>query len=286
MAKSDNGLGDAEVMMKQVGGRTLRVARWRARVKRGKVADNPPLLFFNGVGANIELVAPFARALGERDFIIFDMPGVGDSPDPVLPYNPISMSRTAAELMTKLGYDAMDVMGVSWGGALAQHFAMQYPARVERLILAATTAGWMMMPGKLSALSKMANPRRYIDHKYMAKHFDTLYGGKTDGAGGHLERIRPPSGVGYFYQLLAMVGWTSAPLLPFLLKAETLIIMGEQDNIVPVINGRFLASLIPNAELRTIADGGHMFLVSQAEESLAIITEFLDRERQPAKAAA
>ncbi|MEQ1689255.1 MAG: alpha/beta fold hydrolase [Sphingopyxis sp.] len=279
MTKQDSPLSDAEVMMMQAGGRTLRVARWKARgQKRGHKAA-PPLLFFNGVGANIELVAPFARAVGERDFIIFDMPGIGESPDPLIPYNPITMSQTACAIMSDLGYDSMDVMGVSWGGAMAQHFAMQYPARVERLILAATTAGWMMVPGKLSALSKMANPRRYIDPDYMAKNFATLYGGKTDGANGHVGRIRPPSGVGYFYQLLAMVGWTSAPLLPFLLKAETLVMMGEDDNIVPVSNGRFLASLIPGAELHIVKHGGHLFLVAQAEESLAIVNAFLDRPR-------
>lgn len=276
--KSDNNLlGDAEVMMMQAGGRTLRVARWRAHGAKGKKSAALPLLFFNGIGANIELVAPFARMVGSRDFVIFDMPGIGESPDPLVPYNPITMTAAAAEIMTQLGYDRMDVMGVSWGGAMAQHFAMQYAARVGRLILAATTAGWMMVPGKLSALSKMANPRRYIDPDFMAKNFATLYGGKTDGADGHVARVRPPSGVGYFYQLLAMVGWTSAPLLPFLLKAKTLIIMGEDDNIVPLANGRFLANLIPNAELVVIKGGGHLFLVGQAQESLAIVNAFLDR---------
>lgn len=267
-------LGEAEVMMRDVGGRTLRVARWLAQSK----SDEPPLLFFNGIGANIELVAPFARALGDRDFIIFDMPGVGESPDPVLPYNAITMSRTAATLMDDLGYTGqMDVMGVSWGGAMAQNFTLQYGARVRKLILAATTAGWMMVPGKLSALSKMADPRRYVDPNYMAKNFATLYGGTTQGSQGHVSRLKPPSGIGYVYQLLAMVGWTSAPLLPFMLKAETLILMGSADNVVPLANGRILATLIPGSELRIIEGGGHLFLVTQSEESLAIITEFLDR---------
>ena len=83
-----------------------------------------------------------------------------------------------------------------------------------------------------------------------------------------------------------MVGWTSAPLLPFLLKAETLVIMGEDDNIVPVSNGRFLASLIPGAELHIIKDGGHLFLMAQAEESLAIVNAFLSRPREAKRKAA
>lgn len=282
MIKNDDPLHGATVTMEDIGGRTLRVARWTSAHN----ADALPLLFFNGIGANIELVAPFARQLGDRDFVIFDMPGIGGSPDPLIPYNAISMSRTAMLLMERLGYSRMDVMGVSWGGAMAQNFAMQYPDKVDRLILAATTAGWMMVPGKFSALSKMANPRRYIDPDFMTKNFATLYGGDTQGSDGHVERLRPPSGTGYFYQLLAMVGWTSAPLLPFLLKAKTLVMMGEKDNIVRPINGEFLASLIPNAELRVIPDGGHLFLVAQAEESLAIIREFLGRTSDDQRIAA
>lgn len=282
MIKNDDPLHGATVTMEDIGGRTLRVARWTSAHN----ADALPLLFFNGIGANIELVAPFARQLGDRDFVIFDMPGIGGSPDPLIPYNAISMSRTAMLLMERLGYSRMDVMGVSWGGAMAQNFAMQYPDKVDRLILAATTAGWMMVPGKFSALSKMANPRRYIDPDFMTKNFATLYGGDTQGSDGHVERLRPPSGTGYFYQLLAMVGWTSAPLLPFLLKAKTLVMMGEKDNIVRPINGEFLASLIPNAELRVIPDGGHLFLVAQAEESLAIIREFLGRTSDEQRIAA
>jgi poly(3-hydroxyalkanoate) depolymerase len=280
-------LEDAEVRMETVGRRILRVARWTAPKRRGATA-HPPLLFFNGIGANIELVAPFARRLGNRDFIIFDMPGVGGSPDPLVPYNPFTMSATAAKLMDQLGYEGqtIDVMGVSWGGAMAQHFAMQYAGRVGRVILAATSAGWLMMPGKISALSKMANPRRYVDPSFMADNFKTLYGGDLSGSGDHVRRLRPPSGLGYMYQLIAMLGWTSAPALPFFMKAETLIMMGDDDRIVPLANGKFLASLIPNSELHVVEGGGHLFLVSQAESCIGKITAFLDAPREEAKAAA
>lgn len=273
--------------MENVGGRILRVGRWIAPRRRGRPSV-PPLLFFNGIGANIELVAPFARRLGHRDFIIFDMPGVGGSPDPLVPYNPFTMTATAAKLMDQLGYEGqtIDVMGVSWGGAMAQHFAMQYPARTGRVILAATSAGWMMMPGKISALSKMANPRRYVDPNYMADNFKTLYGGDVSGSGEHVRRLRPPSGIGYLYQLLAMVGWTSAPLLPLLMKAETLIMMGDDDNIVPLANGKFLNSLIAGSELYVVEGGGHLFLVSQAESCIGKITEFLDAPREAEREAA
>ena len=263
----------AEISMETIDGRTIRVARWKAtRPGQGRV----PLLFFNGIGANIELVAPFAKHLDTRDFIMFDMPGTGGSPDPVVPYNSFTMTKLARALVKRFGYDRVDVMGVSWGGAMAQHFAMQYPKCTRRLVLAATSPGMVMVPGKLSALSKMANPRRYIDPDFMAKNFSTLYGGSTKGAAGHMNRIKPPSPIGYFYQLLALAGWTSAPFAPFLLKAKTLILMGEKDNIVPLANGKLLRTLIPDSELQIIKDGGHLFLVSQAPETLKLVNAFLD----------
>jgi len=149
----------AAVSMAQVGGRTLRVATWRL----DEPSEHLPVLFFNGIGANIEAVAPLAQTLTERPFIMFDMPGIGESPDPVMPYNPFTMSWTAAQLLDQLGVDDVDVMGISWGGGMAQHFSMQHASRVRRVVLIATSAGMLMMPGSPKALTKMANPRRYID---------------------------------------------------------------------------------------------------------------------------
>ena len=263
-----------QISLEDVGGRALRVARWRL----DQPSDHPPILFFNGIGANIEAVAPLAEKLTERGFIMFDMPGTGESPDPTVPYNPFTMTWTASRILDRLGIEVADVMGVSWGGAMAQHFALQHPKRTRRLVLAATTPGMLMVPGDMSAITKMANPRRYVDAKFMNEHFATLYGGLTKNPGAkaqHIGRLKPPSPRGYVYQLLALLGWTSAPALPFL-KKETLVIMGEDDAIVPVINGRILASLIPNARLEVFPDAGHLFLLTHPEESTALLREFLD----------
>jgi poly(3-hydroxyalkanoate) depolymerase len=267
--------------MEVVDGRTLRVAVWRAT----KASTKLPILFFNGIGANIEAMAPMAEMLDDRDFITFDMPGVGGSPDPVVPYNAILMARIAALLLDRFNMPVVDVMGVSWGGAMAQQFALQNGARTNKLILIATSAGMLMIPGNPAALIKMADPRRYIDPQFMAKHFKTLYGGATGGKEGHIGRITPPSKTGYFYQLLAMMGWTSAPFLPFM-KTQTLIMMGGDDQIVPLANGKFLNMLIPNSELMVIDNGGHLFLLSHVEESIAAIRGFLDRSAEGMRKAA
>ncbi|MFN3451711.1 MAG: alpha/beta fold hydrolase [Sphingorhabdus sp.] len=267
--------------METVDGRTLRVAVWRASAPTKKL----PILFFNGIGANIEAMAPMAELLDDRDFITFDMPGIGGSPDPVVPYNAILMSRIAALLLDRFEMPVVDVMGVSWGGAMAQQFALQNTARTNKLILVATSAGMLMVPGNPASLVKMADPRRYIDPDFMAKHFKTLYGGMVGNKSEHIGRITPPSKTGYFYQLMAMMGWTSAPFLPFL-KTETLIMMGDDDQIVPLANGKFLNFLIPNSELFVVENGGHLFLLSHVEESIEAIRGFLDRDGHEARKAA
>ena len=264
----------ATIEMMQAGGRTLRVAHWRLN----EPSDHAPVLFFNGIGANIEAVAPLAERLAERAFIMFDMPGTGESPDPTVPYNPFTMSWTATQILDQLGVPEVDVIGISWGGAMAQHFALQHPGRTRRLVLVATTAGMLMVPGNPAALTKMANPRRYVDAEFMNEHFMTLYGGMTQRPGSkaqHIGRLKPPSPRGYLYQLIAMMGWTSLPALPFLDK-EVLIMMGDEDQIVPLVNGKILKAAIRNSQLEVFAGGGHLFLLTHADESVASLRKFLD----------
>lgn len=271
----------ADVRMMTVGGRELRVATWRLDTP----SDHLPLLFFNGIGTNIEAVAPLAEALPDRPFVIFDMPGIGGSPEPVVPYNPFTMAWTTAQLLNALGLNKVDVMGVSWGGAMAQHFAIQHSGRVRRLILCATSAGMLMIPGSPASLSKMANPRRFVDAAFMQKHFTTLYGGglgKSPDRARHMSRLKPPTTRGYMYQLLAMLGWTSAPALPFL-KKPTMIMMGDEDSIVPLANGKLLHGLIPGSELEIFEGGGHLFLLSHREQSVSCIRAFLDRPDRSAE---
>jgi pimeloyl-ACP methyl ester carboxylesterase len=85
--------------------------------------------------------------------------------------------------------------------------------------------------------------------------------------------MRGARNLGYLYQLLAMTGWTSLPWL-WSLRQPTLILMGSDDPLVPPVNGRILARLIPNAELRMI-DDGHLFMVTQPVQTAGLIEAFL-----------
>jgi poly(3-hydroxyalkanoate) depolymerase len=260
-----------QISLRDVGGQTLRVG-----VRHGAKA-RPPLLLFNGIGANIELVEPFLDALDGPEAIVFDVPGVGGSPTPRLPYRPWTLARLSAQLLDQLGHEQVDVLGISWGGALAQQFAFQQAKRCRRLVLAATSPGHLMVPGRPTVLLKMATPRRYKDPDYMRRVAGDIYGGAFRGsselAARHLRHVRWSSDYGYYLQLIAGFGWTSLPFLRFL-SQPTLVMAGTDDPIVPLANGRILARLIPDARLVTI-DDGHLFLVTSAGQSAEIVSDFL-----------
>jgi poly(3-hydroxyalkanoate) depolymerase len=236
-----------------------------------------PLLLFNGIGANIELVEPLLDILDGPEAIVFDVPGVGGSPPPRVPYRPWHLVRLSARLLDQLGHDRVDVLGVSWGGAIAQQFAFQQAKRCRRLVLAATSPGHLMVPGKPAVLFKMTTPRRYKDPEYMKRIAGDIYGGALRSSPElvrkHLRHVGWSSDYGYYLQLIAVVGWSSLPWLRFLAQ-PTLVMMGKDDPIVPLANGHILAKLIPDAQLVTI-DDGHLFLVTSAAESAEIISEFL-----------
>ncbi|MGF6807102.1 poly(3-hydroxyalkanoate) depolymerase [Paraburkholderia sp. Clong3] len=264
-----------QVQMVDLDGQVLRVATCK-----GSDAS-PPLLIFNGIGANLELAEPFVAALEDVSVIIFDIPGVGGSPAPLVPYRFSTLSVLTDRLLSRLGYDGpVDVLGVSWGGALAQQFARLYPVRCRRLILAATSPGVIMVPAKLSVLTKLIGPRRYTDPDYLQQVGAEIYGGayRRDPSllKEHGRHIQAPRGRGYLYQLLAASGWSSLPWLGAL-RQTTLVMHGNDDPIVPLANAKILAARIRHASLHVI-DDGHLFLITRANDVAPVVRQFLRRE--------
>jgi poly(3-hydroxyalkanoate) depolymerase len=258
--------------------RTIKVGRQWLQVATTRGPNGrPPLLLFNGIGANWQLAKPFLRALTNTAAIIFDVPGIGGSPPPPLPYRPSTLARLAANLIAQLGHSQVDVAGVSWGGGIAQQFAHQHGDVCRKLVLAATSPGAIMVPGKPSAVLKLATPRRYFDRNYMRTIAPEVYGGAfrhdPDLVATHARAMSGGTGLGYLLQLLAMTGWTSLPWL-WSLRQPTLVLMGRDDPLVPELNGRILVRLIPNARLQTI-DDGHMFMVTRPAETARLIEAFL-----------
>jgi poly(3-hydroxyalkanoate) depolymerase len=260
-----------DITMIDVGKQSLRVA-----IKRG-LKDRPPLLLFNGIGANLELAKPFLRALTRTEAIVFDVPGIGGSPPPAAPYRPSTLARLASQLLRQMGYRRADIGGVSWGGGIAQQFAHQHYDMCRKIVLAATSPGALMIPGDPRVLWKMATPRRYIDKDFMRRVAPEIYGGafrnNPEALAAHAEAMTGTTEKGYLYQLIAMAGWTSLPWL-WTLKQPALILAGRDDPIVPLVNARLMARLMPNARLKLL-DDGHLFLITSPVESAEIIEAFL-----------
>lgn len=258
-----------------VDGQRLRVA-----VREGD-RTRPPLLLMNGIGCSLEVLEPFVRALPPQAGVIrFDAPGVGGSPTPDRPYRLGRICRLVTGMLAELGYARVDVLGVSWGGALAQQYAFQERRHCRRLVLVSTAPGAMLPPDP-RLLREMATPRRLTDLEHALRVAPQIYGGKvrTDRSAVRVIHRARPHRRGYLFQQLALLGWTSIPVARWI-RQPTLILTGDDDPIIRPLNARIMRAVIPNATLHVFHDG-HLGLVTSADDLAPVIEAFL-AEPQPA----
>ncbi|MDT5391025.1 MAG: hypothetical protein QOE04_4666 [Mycobacterium sp.] len=248
----------------------------RVNVRRG---SGVPLVLCNGIGASLEVLDPLVAQLDPDTTVVrFDVPGTGGSPDSPLPYGFPYLAAVLGRLLRKLGIDGqVDVLGLSWGGALAQQFAFQNPRRCRRLILVSTGTGTIMVPGGPAILAKMVTPRRFLDHDYAASIAGDIYGGTVRDDPSMIKQLfdrqlMAGSRVGYLHQLLAGAVWTSVFALP-LVRQRTLILAGLDDPIIPVVNARIMGWLLPHATVH-LHRGGHVDLITNAAELAPVIEQF------------
>jgi poly(3-hydroxyalkanoate) depolymerase len=252
--------------------------RLRTRVR----GSGPPLLMITGLGASLDFGTPFERELAAQgsQVISFDAPGVGQSTPYTWPRRMPGYARTIRRMVETLGYDRVDVLGVSLGGVAAQQLARAAPDLVRRLVLAATGPGLGGVPGSPRVLLSLATPRRYYQPDYYRRIAGHIYGGEArkdpDALlhGSVARFVERPTVRGYVGQLYAISGWTSMPWL-HRLPQPTLVIAGDDDPIVPLVNGHILTRLIPRARLHVMRGGGHLFLLERPAETAAVVTDFL-----------
>ena len=241
-----------------------------------------PLVLCNGIGASLEVLDPLVEKL-DATVVRFDVPGTGGSPTSIAPYGFPYLAWVLGRVLSKIDIGVVDVLGLSWGGALAQQFAFQNPRRCRRLVLAATGTGLLMVPAHPRVLAKMITPHRFSDPGYAASIAGELYGGTVRAHGDDVARLfvrqlHAGSKVGYLHQLLAGSVWTSLFALPAV-RQETLIVAGTDDPIIPVVNAHIMNVLLPHSQLH-LHPGGHIDLVHNAAELAPVIEIFLNEPGQ------
>jgi poly(3-hydroxyalkanoate) depolymerase len=264
-----------------VDGTRLRVAQ------AGDDPTHPPLLLLMGIGGNIEMWGPIAQRIRGRRLIAFDAPGTGESSIGRI-RRMAGLADLAAAVLDTFAVSNADVLGYSFGGALAQEMARRHPERVRRLILGVTTFGFGGLPARPSVYVHMVQPARYHSSRYLEWVAPRIYGGRAgrhvpaskSGAGilAEARLARPPSTIGYLSQLAALYGWTSLPWL-HTLEMPVLVMAGDDDPIIPLLNARILACRIPGARLQIVRGGGHLFLLDEHPGVIQTIDEFLSQRR-------
>lgn len=260
-----------------------RVGRLRlfVHVSPGRDPSRVPLLVCGGIGAPAQLMAHFIDRLDPAvEVIRIDPPGIGRSPAALAPYRLPELAWAMNRTLRHLGYDRVDVLGLSWGGALAPQFALQAPRRCRRVVLVSTGPAYSPPPLSLTAVRRLANPRAYRGRSVLGAVAGEMYGGRArtqPATAAHIASVQMLSHrpVGTALQFLAGLGWTSAWFLPWL-HQPTLVLSGTDDPIVHPVQGRLLSALTRRSELH-LYRGGHVDLLIAPGALIGEIEAFLAR---------
>lgn len=265
----------------------VQAAGLRLRVGRQGQGSGRPLLLITGIGAHLDMWAPFARVMSGRELIAFDTPGAGLSQRPRRPLRMRELAQVVGKLLDALGLEQVDVLGYSFGGALAQELARRAPDRVRRLVLCATGPGLGGRPPRPLAALMLVTPVRYYHRRLLALSVPLIAGGRTArepsvlAAQAAARLHRPPSPLGYAYQLYAVTGWSSLGWLHEV-PHPALVVAGDDDPSVPLANARALTARLPDARLHIVKGGGHLFLLDEPQSATGAIVSFLD-EPEPSR---
>ena len=229
--------------------------------------SGPRLLYCNRSGTTLQVVRPLLDLVAAKfDLLAWDYRGLGRSAPLTGPYTMADLAADAAGLLEIAGWDTCRVLGVSFGGMVAQEFAVTNPERVERLALGCTSAGGGggssfplqqlhgLPPSERPAAElKLADSR--WDEGWLADHpADRALAENLTAA----HRQDPAIAPAYQAQLEARAGHDVWDRLDAI-ACPTLVGYGNYDGIAPAQNSTAIASRIHETELRGY-EGGHLFL--------------------------
>jgi pimeloyl-ACP methyl ester carboxylesterase len=243
--------------------------------------EGPPLLLIGGLWSQVSLWDTLLPHLAGFRTIAFDPPGIGRTDLPRAPYTVRRHAAFAGKVLEAAGVGKAHVLGVSLGGAVAQELARRLPNRVDRLVLVSTSYGVPGPTGRLDTMLRFLRPTAYRDLDRLEDEAGRIFGGRLRSRPElvHQWDLRPPAGLrAYAFRLAGTLGWSSLPWL-HRIPHRTLVVHGDDDAIVPTVNARVLACLVPRSALRIQHGGGHLVLLDSAEEVLPVVHDFLTAAR-------
>jgi pimeloyl-ACP methyl ester carboxylesterase len=245
--------------------------------------DGPRVLFFNGSGATLKSSAHLIGALAKTCTVLaHDQRGLGETSIPEGPYTMAQFASDGAALLDHVGWDTCAVVGISFGGMVAQEFAVSYPQRVEKLVLLCTSAGGdagssypLHELGALTPEERASKITTLTDSRWtpewLASHPEdaAIVNLRNEQAGvpKSKETIK-----GEMLQLGARIGHNVADRL-HQVTAPTFVAAGEFDGIAPKSNSEEIVRRLPNASL-AVYQGGHIF-TAQDRRAITDIRQFL-----------
>ena len=248
--------------------------------------DGPPVLFVSGTGSDLRRTpnvfdGPLAR---HHTVLAYDHRGLGQSSKPDVDYTMADFATDAAGLLDHLGWGPVPVVGVSFGGMVAQELVLARPDLVSRLVLCCTSSGGE--GGSSYPLHELADLDTYERRRRQLAISDTRFdlewqAADPDSATKLLDRMAtdqqpldddPLRDMGARRQLEARRHHDTWDRLDQI-TVPTLVASGNRDGIAPLANSEALAARIPDARLQ-VFDGGHLFLV-QDRSAWPAIVDFL-----------
>jgi 3-oxoadipate enol-lactonase len=245
----------------------------------------PRLLFISGSGGDLRVqpnvfASPLAKAF---DLAAYDQRGLGRTDKPDVPYSMAQYGDDAAALMDHLGWEDALVVGVSFGGMVAQELVLRHPQRVRKVVLACTS------PGGEGGASYPFHEIEHLTGEARARHMIPISDTRRDAAwaaanAGDYERFvelaaadpyadEPGHAAGAHRQFEARAKLDTWDRLPSITR-PVLIAAGRYDGIALPATQERMAARIPDAELKWF-EGGHLFMIQDRTAYRAII-EFLN----------
>jgi 3-oxoadipate enol-lactonase len=222
--------------------------------------------------------------------IAFDNRGMGRSDKPNIPYTMAMLAGDVAGLLDAIGVDSAHIFGISMGGMIAQHFALNYPQRVTSLILGCTFCGGVrsipLRPEALAAFADFELIKEMAPEQFVRQLMPFLFSKQFSDR--HPDIVDETIAKQLEYPILlhglvrqgeAIMGHDTYDRLSQI-RLPTLVIAGDNDGLIPFENSRILASRIPKSESATVNGAGHLFFIEDPQESNRVVLSFLGRHEK------